>query len=299
MNDDHRLAIDFIGDIHGNYTKLISLLQCLGYCWDESKNCYFHPEGRKILILGDFINVGLNNLKVLELLYSMHKQQQEFIIAGNHEYFIALLYHKFNQNKNAFWYYIQTNYYPLFQEFTSNRELFYHYLNWIFTLPLFIEFGDVKAVHALWDDYSINKIRPHNNVLDLIQQSKENATLRENVNKSLIGITHKYRPEGKDRTIFFRYRWWDYEKNLPIQNMFIHKSERLPLEEIQNIDLNQTNIAVDNYTIFFGHYNLQGYPYLTHPKRCCLDFGGAKGGFLAAYRWNGETELNEANLYWV
>ena len=31
----------------------------------------------------------------------------------------------------------------------------------------------------------------------------------------------------------------------------------------------------------------------------CLDFSVAKGGFLCAYRWNGEQKLSNENFVWV
>lgn len=291
--------IDFVGDIHGNYHKFSQLLKLLGYEWNNELKTFTHHENRKLCILGDFINVGLENGKVLETLYSMQQQNQIYIIAGNHEYFLALLYIKTYNNKSAFWYYMQRNYFTLYQEFTNKRELFYQYLDWICELPIFIEFGHVKAIHGMWDDSIIHKIRGINTVGNIIKIAATQNDLKDAVNRLLIGIIHKYRPQSDANTIFFRYRWWDYDKNLPLQNMFIHKSETFPLEELQHVDLNSIKTHIDNYVIFFGHYNLQGYPYLTHPLRCCLDFGGAKGGFLTAYRWDGEDTLHESKLVWV
>ena len=45
-------GIDFIGDIHGCYEEFLEILIKLGY--QENEEGYFlHPEGRKILSLGD------------------------------------------------------------------------------------------------------------------------------------------------------------------------------------------------------------------------------------------------------
>lgn len=293
------MNIDFIGDIHGNYTKLEKLLSLLDYKWVESKKIYEHTQDRKICVLGDFINVGMENEKVLDLLYSMYLNKQVYLIVGNHEYFLSLLYYKTANNKNLFWHYIQKNYFTLYQEFVHKKEKFYFYLDWISTLPLFLEFNGAKVVHAFIDDEIIEKVQEVNNVEKIMVKSRSEIYLRDYVNKMLIGIIHKYKAETNERTIFFRYRWWDYDKNLPLQNMFIHKSEKLPLHEVQNINKEMLNFKIGNYIIFFSHYNLQGYPFLTHSTRCCLDFGGAKGGFLSAYRWNGENVLNESNMCWI
>ncbi|NSW46385.1 MAG: protein phosphatase, partial [Bacteroidales bacterium] len=41
------------------------LLERLGYIFDESLKTYTHPEHRKIVVLGDFINVGMQNKEIL------------------------------------------------------------------------------------------------------------------------------------------------------------------------------------------------------------------------------------------
>ena len=48
--------------------------------------------------------------------------------------------------------------------------------------------------------------------------------------------------------------------------------------------------------VFFGHYWMQGAPAPLAEKIACLDYSVAKGGRLAAYRWNGEARLNARNF---
>lgn len=40
----------------------------------------------------------------------------------------------------------------------------------------------------------------------------------------------------------------------------------------------------------------QGTPRILHPLASCLDFSVAKSGFLAAYRWSGESKLLQEDL---
>jgi hypothetical protein len=290
--------IDFIGDIHANYNKLKNLLELLGYVYNENLNIYTHPENRKLCILGDFINVGLQNEQVLDIIYNMHIKNQIYVIAGNHEYFLYSLFKKTETNKALFWSFLQKNYFTIYQEFYNKKDKLYNYINWIGNLPIFFEFGNVKVVHAFWDNEIINSLKSLNSVSILLEMSLNDVSFKENINKILIGIIHKYHQENS-KLIFFRYRWWDFDKNLPLENMFIHKCYKIPKSEVEKVDINSLKVNVDSFVIFFGHYNLQGYPHLTHPLRCCLDFGGAKGGFLTAYRWNGEEFLSESNLLWV
>lgn len=52
--------------------------------------------------------------------------------------------------------------------------------------------------------------------------------------------------------------------------------------------------------VFFGHYWLSAdRPEVLAENVACLDFSVAKGGFLCAYRWNGEKKLRSENFVWV
>ena len=49
----------------------------------------------------------------------------------------------------------------------------------------------------------------------------------------------------------------------------------------------------DAAPVFVGHYWLKGQrPELLRQNIACVDWSVAKGGFLCAYRWDGERELN-------
>jgi hypothetical protein len=51
--------------------------------------------------------------------------------------------------------------------------------------------------------------------------------------------------------------------------------------------------------VFVGHYWLSGrQPELLRHNIACVDWSVAKGGFLCAYRWDGERELNAGKFVW-
>ena len=51
--------------------------------------------------------------------------------------------------------------------------------------------------------------------------------------------------------------------------------------------------------MFVGHYWLSGpRPTLLRHNVACLDWSVAKGGFLCAYRWDGEQVLDEKHFVW-
>jgi hypothetical protein len=45
--------------------------------------------------------------------------------------------------------------------------------------------------------------------------------------------------------------------------------------------------------VFVGHYWLTGEPVLPASNVACVDYSVAREGLLVAYRWDGESDLNE------
>jgi len=80
--DDHG-PFDIIGDIHGCCDELEELLAKLGYVRGE--NGYAHPEGRKVIFLGDFCDRGPRNMDVLKLAMEMVKSGNALAVPGNHD----------------------------------------------------------------------------------------------------------------------------------------------------------------------------------------------------------------------
>jgi hypothetical protein len=51
--------------------------------------------------------------------------------------------------------------------------------------------------------------------------------------------------------------------------------------------------------IFVGHYRLKGEPSPLSDRVACVDYSVAKGGKLAAYRWDGESVLRREKFVGV
>ncbi len=60
---------DVIGDIHGCYEEFVELTKKLGYSWVEGHPV--HPDGRRIVSLGDLTDRGPESIKVMELFWKM------------------------------------------------------------------------------------------------------------------------------------------------------------------------------------------------------------------------------------
>jgi len=76
------LKYDIIGDIHGCFDELISLIEKLGY--KKKDGNYIHPNGRHLAFVGDATDRGPQSLAVLDLLFSMQNDNTLNYSPGNH-----------------------------------------------------------------------------------------------------------------------------------------------------------------------------------------------------------------------
>ena len=78
---------DIIGDVHGCFDELHSLLTELGYTISSSNGTIDarHPEGRKAVFLGDLVDRGPKVPEVLKLVMSMSAAGTALAVPGNHD----------------------------------------------------------------------------------------------------------------------------------------------------------------------------------------------------------------------
>ncbi len=91
---------DIIGDVHGCCDELEQLLERLGYQkqpiasffmtnlgegLSPDRDTYRHPDGRKVIFLGDLVDRGPRILDTIALVQNMIKAGQAFCVVGNHD----------------------------------------------------------------------------------------------------------------------------------------------------------------------------------------------------------------------
>jgi polynucleotide kinase-phosphatase len=81
-------GIDFIGDIHGCFDEFIEILSKLGYIENE-EGYFIHPEGRKILSLGDVMSRGPRSIETLQFFQKHVTAGLAYMIDSNHGWKIA------------------------------------------------------------------------------------------------------------------------------------------------------------------------------------------------------------------
>jgi protein phosphatase len=95
MRLDHRHEhgpFDIIGDVHGCFEETVELMQKLGYYVEEEEGFSFgkgyrvcHPEGRKVIFVGDLVDRGPGVVPVLRLVMSAVEAKRGFCVPGNHD----------------------------------------------------------------------------------------------------------------------------------------------------------------------------------------------------------------------
>ncbi len=78
---------DLIGDIHGCHAELLQLIDELGHTLTHTDGTWSstHPEGRRLLFLGDLVDRGPASDHVLELVMDLVEHGDAICVPGNHE----------------------------------------------------------------------------------------------------------------------------------------------------------------------------------------------------------------------
>ncbi|MFZ6182853.1 polynucleotide kinase-phosphatase [Nannocystis pusilla] len=84
---EDRGPFDIIGDIHGCFDELLALLGRLGYAIEGEGEALrvTHPQGRRVIFLGDLVDRGPKIVEVLRLVMDMVAAGAALCVPGNHE----------------------------------------------------------------------------------------------------------------------------------------------------------------------------------------------------------------------
>lgn len=76
---------DIIGDVHGCHEELVELLRGLGYEVGENDEAWRHPQGRKLIFLGDLVDRGPKVPEVVRLVMASVRAGSALCVPGNHD----------------------------------------------------------------------------------------------------------------------------------------------------------------------------------------------------------------------
>jgi len=298
---------DIIGDVHGYADQLKKLLQKLGY--QPINGCYTHPN-RKAVFVGDLINRGPKIRETIVLVRKMVEAGSAHAILGNHEMYAILYYLRDTEGKyykkRIPKYQLQIN--QTLAEFAANMDEFKSHLKWFRTLPLFLDFGDIRVVHACWDNENISQLQevltePKISKTILREVALNETSFSRSFWETIKGIDFQvprnllvFDDDGRPHRSF-RMKWWENPEGKTFKDVSLESRFELPPYTIPPEIVKFRNPYLKSYPIvFFGHYSLvDGYGILSD-NVCCVDSGVSRSGKLLAYRWDGEQELIESNF---
>lgn len=231
---------DIVGDIHGEIVALVDLMKRLGYDTDGD-----HPEGRRLVFLGDFVDRGPDSAGVMERVMAMAARGVAFAVLGNHE--LNLLAGK-NVDDNA-WYFGSEK--PELDKLKIDGRRRSKLDEFMKSLPVAMERDDLRVVHAAWHGPSIDLIREKSEAVGVFKRFRatidrelidagiedeldiELARQNRNPIKMLTSGPEKkaaqpFHSSGKFREVE-RAKWWDdYREEAFV--VFGHYSRNAPAD---------------------------------------------------------------------
>lgn len=302
------MGYDIIGDVHGFIDELEILLGTLGYQYKDS--VWQHPH-RKAVFTGDFICRGPNSKAVLDLIRNMVEAGFAQAILGNHEL-------------NAILYFTKSKEKPLHEPSKSNKQVLLRFaaeygrqtelldgdIRWMRTLPLFLDYGDFRVVHAYWNASHIEVLAQlHEDGRIRKSRLKEIAAKKglfaQAVHEATRGIEfilpHDLLLKDSKNIMrnSFRIKWWLPMNGRSFNEMCFGSRFALPHYTIPDQIVKPYDVyGPDEPIVFIGHYCM-GNQMIQTPNICCVDACVAAGGHLGAYRYDGETQLMQEKLVLV
>ncbi len=294
-------AYDLIGDIHGQHGKLAGLLQHLGY--RPQGQSHRHPEGRQVIFLGDYIDRGPAIREVLHTVRGMVEGGDALAIMGNHEYncICALtpdgqggFLRSEKQNRGG--------QQATLAQFENHPAEWQEWLLWMKRLPMFLDLGNLRAVHACWDGKRLPRLAGKSiEDPDFLRACATRGTpefrAAENALKGPelsmpAGLVYHDKENIPRRSV--RVRWWDIPEASRVTALAMPE----PFEaegEAESFNLKRIpRYSPEEPPVFCGHYWMP-----AHKEKApladniaCLDYSAAREGPLVAYRWDGEQKLS-------
>jgi len=176
------------------------------------------------------------------------------------------------------------------------------------SLPLFLDLGEIRIVHAAWIPYEIEKIKKWtsdglNLTEELLQKSSQKGTEEyDAIDRVLKGLEIPLPKDAdplpdkeKNACKEIPIRWWEPAADKSYGEV-IFPTSSLDCAD-QKIEAEKTDglsYYSDPVPVFFGHYwrHLKKHQLKVQADHiCCLDYSVANGGSLVAYRWDGENTL--------
>ena len=122
----------FVGDVHGHYDGLLRLLELIAPGTDD-----------QVYFVGDLIDRGPKSAQVIQLV----RESSYPCVLGNHEQLLLEAFPDSKVSQYALQAWLQSGGYTTVSSY-PDPELLIENLNWLRTLPPYLDLGDIWLVHA-------------------------------------------------------------------------------------------------------------------------------------------------------
>ena len=312
---------DIIGDVHGMATLLAERLHSLDYRIDPGTGAYRHPE-RTAVFVGDLVDRGAEQLRTLQLVKAMVDAGSALIVMGNHE-FNAIAYsfehptgsgrfRRAHDERN------EKQHRAFLDQLTDDEKQYY--LTWFWTMPLWLDLGGLRVVHACWHEPSMEVViaelggERFTTRKQMIAATDKTTALYAAVEILLkgpeISLVDRGLPRYLDNEDYprsqARVRWWhenatELKELAELSNFRTESGDPYPdVEDFEATALERSFSYNAGIPVFYGHYWRQDPPehlldWTAHTA--CVDFSAVRGGTLVAYRWSGEQTIELSHYF--
>jgi len=312
---DPARSYDLIGDVHGCARALERLLSGLGY--RRQGGVWSHPR-RMVLFLGDILDRGPHIREAMHLVHDMVVSGNAMCLLGNHEWYaLAWTTPALPDSGRSFAREHSPRNERLIREtldqFDRHPGDWRDFLAWMYELPVFLDAGRFRLVHACWDAGLIGRLRARfpSGRIDraFIQEGGDPRSFAAQCFQRLLRGIDMPLPQGMTLTSrdgftrsVFRTKFW--EDDPQTYGDIVFQPDALP-DEVANLPLSNAQKAAllrygdDEPMLFVGHYWCHGTPAPLRPNLACLDYSAVRRGKLVAYRLDQETRLDPRKFFWV
>ena len=294
-------SYDLVGDIHGYGDELEALLIRMGYV-PHGKG-FKHTE-RILIFVGDLIDRGPGQRRVVEIAQSMVASGDAIALMGNHE-FNAISYAtplqdggyvRPHSSKN------EAQHKAFLDAFPFGSDAYHEAISFFKTMPLWLDMGEFRVIHACWHEPSMVALKPYLDESNCIKdddfyrwvgaETEPYFSALEIIVKGpevTLPSGASFLDKDGNKRDSTRVNWWK-----------LHQGESdafaVADEVIEGHDMTDQYAQAMSYmydqdhpVIFFGHYwqREEENESRHQANSACLDWSVAKGGTLRAYRWSG------------
>lgn len=299
------MSYDVIGDIHGQASKLEALLRVLGY--SERRDGWVSSQGRQAIFVGDLIDRGPEQLKVVNIVRRMVDAGRARCVMGNHE-FNAIGYAterldapgeflRGHSAKNL------SQHTELLRQVGDGSAVHRELIEWFKSLPPALDLSVIRVVHAWWHQPFVDLVALRFTPGESMSEEFLHAayaggtpewTAMDGLTKGLelqLPAGHPFVDHGGIERREMRTKWWHEDARSYRDVAILEEDQRRRVPDLP-LPSDFDGVQVDGAPVFIGHYWMSGTPQLQSPKVACVDYSAAKDGPLVAYRWDGEQVLD-------